>query len=65
MHISINICMKRYDLAWKLVPTSQEDLSGRIKKTPVMWEPIQDPCLGCGKRFPHPSHGASAGPGPM
>ena len=33
--------MKMYDLAWRLVPPSQEDLSRPIKKTLVMWEPIQ------------------------
>ena len=36
------------DLSWKLVPTSQEDLSRPIKETLVMWEPIQDPRLGRG-----------------
>ena len=49
---------------WETVPTSQRDLPRRIKKTLVMWEPIQDSCLGRGRRFPHPLHGSGPGPGP-
>jgi len=49
---------------WEIVPISQRNLSGRTEKTLVMWEPIQDPCLGRGRWFPHPVHGSWPGPGP-
>ena len=39
-------------------------LPDALTKTLVMWEPIQDPCLGRGRRFPHRLRESGHSPGP-